>query len=102
MIYQKIKKQNFEAYECCIEKSVHQETSYISKKYDNTAHKIIKKKPVQVKTDIQTDTHVTFKIDKPKSNHARISKYSNEYSRGYKPNWYEEIFMIKKVKDISP
>ena len=72
------------------------------KEYDDTAHKIIKKKSLQVKPDIQTVTHVRFKIDKPKSNHARISKYSNKYSRGYKPNWYKEIFMIKKVKDISP
>ena len=72
------------------------------KEYHNTAHKIIKKKPLQVKPDIQIVTHVRFKIEKPKSNHTGISKYSNKYSRGFKPNWSEEIFMIKKVKDISP
>ena len=36
-----------------------------------------------------------FKID----DHVRISKYKNIFSKGYLPNWFEEIFIINKVKN---
>ena len=28
--------------------------------------------------------------------HVRISKYKNIFSKGYTPNWSEEVFVIKK------
>ena len=34
--------------------------------------------------------------------HARISKYKNIFAKGYARNWSEEIFVIKKVKNIVP
>ena len=29
----------------------------------------------------------------------RISKYKNIFAKGYFPNWSEELFVIKKVKN---
>ena len=34
--------------------------------------------------------------------HVRISKCKNIFAKGYTPNWSEEIFIIKKVKDTAP
>ena len=35
-------------------------------------------------------------------NNARISKYKNIFAKGYIPNWSEEVFVIKKVKNTLP
>ena len=32
----------------------------------------------------------------------RISKYKNIFAKGYAPNWSEEIFVIKKIKNTVP
>ena len=34
--------------------------------------------------------------------HVRISKYKNIFTKGYTPNWSEEVFVIKKVKNTVP
>ena len=34
--------------------------------------------------------------------HVRISKCKNIFAKGYTPNWSEEIFVIKKVKNTVP
>ena len=39
-----------------------------------------------------------FKI----GNIVRISKYKNIFAKGYVPNWSEEVFVIKKVKNTVP
>ena len=31
--------------------------------------------------------------------HVRTSKYKNIFAKGYTPNWSEDVFVIKKVKD---
>ena len=33
---------------------------------------------------------------------VRISKYKNIFAKGYVPNWPEEVFLIKKVKNTLP
>ena len=33
---------------------------------------------------------------------VRISKYKNIFAKGYVPNWSEEAFVIKKVKNTVP
>ena len=33
---------------------------------------------------------------------VRISKYQNVFAKGYTPNWSEEVFAIKKVKNTVP
>ena len=37
----------------------------------------------------------TFKI----GDHVRISKYTNIFTKRYTPTWFEEVFIIKKVKN---
>ena len=39
-----------------------------------------------------------FKVD----DNVRISKYKNVFSKGYIPNWSEEIFVFNKVKHTVP
>ena len=34
--------------------------------------------------------------------HVRISKYKIIFAEGYIPNWSEEIFVIKKIKNTVP
>ena len=41
------------------------------------------------------DKDPKFKI----SDHVRISQYKNIFAKGYTPNWSEEVFVIKKVKN---
>ena len=31
-----------------------------------------------------------------------VNKYKNIFAKGYMPNWSEEIFVIKKIKNIVP
>ena len=41
------------------------------------------------------DNDPKFKV----GDHVRISKYKNIFAKGYTPNWFEEIFVIKKIKN---
>ena len=34
--------------------------------------------------------------------HVRISKCKIIFAKGYMPNWSEEVFVIKKVKNTVP
>ena len=34
--------------------------------------------------------------------HVRISKFKNVFTKGYKPNWSEEIFIVIKIKNNVP
>ena len=34
--------------------------------------------------------------------YVRISKYKNIFSKGYTPNWSEEIFVINKIQNTVP
>ena len=61
-------------------------------KLDDTYHSTIKMKPVDVKSDPK------FKI----GDIARTLKYKNIFAKGYFPNWSEEDFVIKKVKNTVP
>ena len=77
----------------------------IVKKYNNTYHTSIKMKPV----DVKDNTYISFKKEvndkNPKfkvGDRVRISKYKNIFAKGYMPNWAEEIFIIKKVKNTVP
>ena len=60
-------------------------------------------------TDVKDNTYIAFGKevnDKgPKfkvSDHVRISEYKNIFGKGYTPNWSEEVFVIKKVKNTVP
>ena len=74
----------------------------IVNEYNSTYHTTIKMKPIDVKdnTYINTDKEINNKDPKFKvGDHVRVSKYKNIFAKGYTPNWSEEIFVIKKVKN---
>ena len=61
-------------------------------------------KPVDVKSSTYNDCskEVNNKDHKFKiSNFVRISKNKNIFAKGYVPNWSEEVFVVKKVKNIG-
>ena len=76
----------------------------IVNEYNNTYHTTIKMKPSDVKnTYINTDEEINNKDPKPKvGDHVRILKCKNIFAKGYTSNWSEEVFIIKKVKNIIP
>ena len=77
----------------------------IVKKCNNTYHTSIKMKPVDVKDSIYIDFKKESNDKNPKfkvGDHVRISKYKNIFAKGYMPNWSEEIFIIKKIKNTVP
>ena len=72
---------------------------------NNTCHRTIKMKPVDVKNSTYLDFKKEVNDKDPKFkvvDHVRISKYKNIFANGYTPNWSEEGFVIKKVKNTVP
>ena len=72
--------------------------------YNNTYHKKIKIKSVDVKDNTYIDSMKLLSSNDKNSkfkvgDHARISKYTNIFAKGYTPNCSEEAFVIKKVKN---
>ena len=64
----------------------------------------MKMKPVDVKLNkyIESSKQINTKDSKLKIGEIfRISKYKNIFAKGYTPNWSEEDFMIKKVKNLK-
>ena len=77
----------------------------IVNKYNNTVHKTIKMKPI----DVTSDTYAEYNEDSNKKDpklkvgdHIRISKYKNIFAKGYNPNWSEEAFVVGKIKNTVP
>ena len=73
--------------------------------YNNTKHRTIKMKSVDVKDNTYidfgkevNDTDPKFKV----GDHVRISKYENIFAKGYTPNWSEEVFLVKEIKNTVP
>ena len=67
--------------------------------YNNTYHKSIKMKPIDVGDNYfaeyneeSNEKDTKFKV----GDHVRISKFKNVFAKGYTPNWSEEIFVVKK------
>ena len=61
--------------------------------YNNTYHRTIKMKPVDVKDDTYINLEKKLNDRDPKfkvGDHVRISKYKNIFAKGDTPNWSEE------------
>ena len=74
----------------------------IVNEYNNTYYRAIKMKPVDVKNNAYTDFGKEVNDKDPKFKigiHVTISKYKNILAKGYTPNWSEEVFVIKEVKN---
>ena len=75
----------------------------IVNKYNNTYHRTIKRKPVDIKSNTYinpskqiNDQDHKFKV----GDHIRMLKYKNTFAKGYVLNWSEEFFVIRKVKTL--
>ena len=104
--FTRILKNKIYNYVTSISKNVYIDTlDDIVNKYNNTYHSTIKMKPADVKpsTYINSSKEINnidlkFKF----GDIVRISKYKNIFAKGYVPNWSEEVFVIKKVKNAVP
>ena len=85
----------------------------IFNKYNNTVHRTIKIKPIQVTDDYYAKDlsrelhsiklHPNKKDSKSKvGDNVRMSKYKNIFAQGYTPIWSEEVFVINKTKNTVP
>ena len=73
--------------------------------YNNTVHRTIKIKPIEVMDNYCVESNENFNKEDPKfkvDSHVRISKYKNSFAKGYTSNWPEEDFVINKIKNTVP
>ena len=77
----------------------------IVNKYNNTVHRTIKIKSIDITDDSYAEYNEDFNKKDPKfkvGDHVRISKYNNIFAKGYTPNWPEEVFISSKIKNTVP
>ena len=77
----------------------------IVNKNNNTKYRTTKMKPIDVKDNTYIDFGKEVNDNDPKfkvGDHVRISNYKNIFAKGYTPNWSEEIFVIKNIKNTVP
>ena len=77
----------------------------IVNKYNNTVHRTIKMKPIDVTSDSYAEYNEDSNVTKPKfkvGDHVRISKYKNIFAKGYTRNWSEEVFIVSKIENKVP
>ena len=63
----------------------------IVREYNNTYHRTIKMKPIDVKNNKYIDFEKKVNDKDPKfkvGDYVRISKYKNIFAKGYMPNWF--------------
>ena len=73
-------------------------------KYNNTYYSTIKMNPVDVKSSIYIDFNKGNNEENSKfkvGDYVIIPKYKYIFARGYVPNWSEEVFVVKKIKNLS-
>ena len=78
---------------------------YIVDKYNNTVHRTIKTKPIDLTGDSYVEYNENSNKKDPKfkvGDNVRISKYKNIFAKGYTPNWSEKNFVISKIKNTVP
>ena len=72
--------------------------------YNNTYHRTIKIKPVDIKLNIYIEFGVENNDKNPKfkvCDHAKTSAHTKIFAKDYSPNWTEVLF-IKKVSNTVP
>ena len=74
-------------------------------KYNNTVHKTIKMKPI----DVTGDSYAEYNEDSDKrdskfkvGDHVTISKYKKFFAKGYAPNLSEEVFVVSGIENTFP
>ena len=93
-------------YMTSVSKNVHiDKLDDIVSEYNNTYHRTIKMKLV----DVNDNTYIDFKKevnDKDPEfkvgDHVKISEYKNIFAKGCTPNWSEEVLVVSKIKNTVP
>ena len=77
----------------------------IVNEYNNAKHRTTKMKPIDVKDNTYIDFGKEVNDNDPKfkiGDHVKISKYKNIFAKSFIPNWSEEVFVIKNIKNTIP
>ena len=77
----------------------------IVNKYNNTVHRTIKMKPIDVTDDSYAEYNEDFNKKDPKfkvGDHVRISKHKNIFAKACAPNWSKEVFIVRGIKNTVP
>ena len=77
----------------------------IINEYNNTYHRTIKMKTIEVIDNTYIDSVKEVNDKDPKfkiGDHFRISKYKNIFPNRYTSNWSEDIFVIKEIQNTVP
>ena len=77
----------------------------ILNEYNSAYHRRIKMKQVDVKNNTYFDSSKKVNVKDSKfkvGDHVRIPKQKTIFAKGYTPNWSEEVFVIKEVKNTVP
>ena len=95
-------KNNIFKYMTAVLKKVYFDVLYvIVNKCNNTVHRKIKMKPINVRSDSYAEYIEDSNVTKPKfkvGDHVWISKYKNIFAKGYSQNWSEEVFLLAKLR----
>ena len=73
--------------------------------YNNSYHRTIKMKSIDVKDNTYIDFGEEVNDNDPKfkvGDHVRISKYKHIFAKDYTSNWSGEVFVIKEIKGTVP
>jgi hypothetical protein len=79
--------------------------------YNNSYHRTIKMKPVEVRKSNEEEIYERVFTDKNQfikrfkyslDDKVRISKYKTSFAKGYTPNWSEEIFIVSELVAREP
>ena len=85
-----------------VSKNVYFDVLYdIVNKYNNTVHRSIKIKPIDVTSDSYAEYNEDSDEKDPKFkvvDHVTISKNKNIFAKGYTHNWSEEVLLLAKLK----
>ena len=74
-------------------------------KYNNTVHRTLKMKPIDVTSDSYAEYKEGSNEKDPKfkvGDRVRISKYKNIFAEGYIQHGSDEIFVVIKIKNTIP
>ena len=77
----------------------------IVNRYNNTVHRTIKMKPINVTSDSYAEHNEDSNVNKAKfkvGDRASISKYKSIFAKGYTQIWSEEVFVASKIKNTVP
>ena len=77
----------------------------IVNKYNNTVHRTIKMKLIDVTSDSYAEYNEDSNVTNPKfkvGDHVRISKYKNIFAKGYTQNRSEEVYIVSNINNTIP